>query len=70
MPNNLAVYDPSPDAVEARYWRGMARRMQRIIDRHARQTDRDRARRERATLVWALVATVALAAVIAGRVVR
>lgn len=68
MPNNLTVYAPSPDAVEARYWRGMARRMQRIIDRRTRQTDRNRARRERATLVWALVATVALAVVLAGRV--
>lgn len=58
---NLALYDPaapSPDAVEARYWRGMARRLRRIIARHDRQAERDRARRERVTLIWALVASV------------
>ena len=68
--NDPIPYDPAaPAMAEARYWRGMYRRMRQSADRQrARQADRIRARRERATLVWALVATVALAVVIAGRV--
>ncbi len=56
---------------EARYWRGMAQRMRRTVEREqGRAIETARVRRERATLVWALVATAALAAVVAGRVLR
>lgn len=54
---------------ETRYWQSMARRMRRTVEREqTRALEAARKRRERATLVWALVATVALAVVIAGRV--
>ena len=56
---------------ETRYWHSMARRMRRTVEREqTRVLEAARRRRERATLVWALVTTAALVAVVAGRVMR
>ena len=56
---------------ETRYWKSMARRMRRTVEREqTRVLEAARHRRERATLVWALVTTAVLFGVLAGRVLR